>query len=340
MQTVLKGEHSIGQSVTQIKKAGYSNVFVVTGKHFVESIGLDFLEGLEFTLHIKQGPNVEEEEIDSSSREFSTSRAGAILAIGGGSVIDLAKAILFRCIRDARALPFFVVAPTTAGSGSEATQFAVVYQGRKKKSLVDPGLLPACVILDPVLTYSLSSYQAAVSGMDALSQAVESFWSKASTPESSNYAKAAIESWNEFFPGAVENDSFARAKMLEAAYCAGQAINITRTTGPHALSYYLTAYHGLSHGHAVALFLPLFFLYNNAGSELCELLHCRDAHSAKDHIQSVMQQQGLATTLDELGIDKNQIMDELLNEVNEERFANNPAPFDREKLKELFRQYL
>ncbi|HEX5654413.1 MAG TPA: phosphonoacetaldehyde reductase [Chitinophagaceae bacterium] len=340
MQTVLKGEHSIGQSVTEIKKAGHSKVFLVTGKHFVESIGLDFLNGLEFDLHIKQGPNVEEEEIEAGIREFSTSRAGAILAIGGGSVIDLAKAILFRCIQDSSTLPFFVVAPTTTGSGSEATQFAVVYQGKKKKSLADPGLLPACVILDPVLTYSLSSYQAAVSGMDALSQAVESYWSKGSTPDSRNYAKAAIKIWNEFFPAAVEYDSFARSKMLEAAYNAGQAINITRTTGPHALSYYLTAYHGLSHGHAVALFLPLFFLYNEAGSELCELLHCRDAHSAKNHIQTVMQKQGLATTLDELGIDKNQIMDGLLNEVNEERFANNPAPFDRAKLKELIREYL
>lgn len=131
-----------------------------------------------------------------------------------------------------------------------------------------------------------------------------------------------------------------REKMLLAAHKAGNAINITRTTGPHALSYFLTANHSVPHGQAVALFLPLFFIYNNPGNELCSLLGVSDPFAAKEMIRQAMQDAGLKITLAELGINKRAIIDVLLDEVNEERFANNPVAFDRGGLKELIIQYL
>jgi alcohol dehydrogenase class IV len=106
------------------------------------------------------------------------------------------------------------------------------------------------------------------------------------------------------------------------------------------LSYFLTANHHIPHGQAVALFLPVFFLYNKSGSDLCSLLGVADAGDAKQMIQDLMKQAGLATSFAELGLDKKEILDDLLNEVNEERFANNPVAFDRDKLKQLISEYL
>jgi alcohol dehydrogenase class IV len=290
---------------------------------------------------IKQGPNVEEEEIRVAFLQFSKNSNQAVLAIGGGSAIDLAKAVIHHCIEMSLSHPFFVAIPTTAGSGSEATHFAVIYKSGKKHSLVHADLLPQMVILDPQLTYSLSPFQAAVSGIDAFSQAVESYWNVKATEQSKQYAAESISLWKDSFVNAVtQPDNENRKQMLMSAHLAGKAINITRTTGPHALSYYLTAKHHIPHGQAVALFLAVFFLYNRPGADLCSLLGVVDGKQAKELIQDIMKKTGLAISFAELGLDKEKILDELLNEVNEERFANNPAAFDRDKLKQLIGQYL
>jgi alcohol dehydrogenase len=342
MQKLVQGEHILNKVAEQIIGEGH-NVFVVTGQHFVADRDLSFLDGWQITHFIKHGPNVEEQEIMRASMAFHRAQGDVILAIGGGSVIDLCKAIIFPIVTVGEKAPYFVAAPTTVGSGSEATHFAVIYKEKRKTSLVHKHLLPAGVVLDPALTWSLTAYQAAASGMDTLAQAVESYWNVKATAESWRYAADAIGTWKEFFIASVKGDKAARGNMLQAAHLAGKAINITRTTGPHALSYYLTANYSVAHGHAVALFLPVFFLYNlehATRSELLALLEAKDAMAAKDSIQQYMKEAGLAVTLQELGIDKASILDALLDEVNEERFANNPVPFDRNKLKDLINEYL
>ncbi len=341
MQQVIQGENSLLQAGEAIRKAGFTSVFVITGEHFHLDEQPVFLEELSARSYKKRGANVEEQEILSALTEFNKEPGSALLAIGGGSVIDLAKAIIYKRVQSSLPVPFFIVSPTTAGSGSEATHFAVVYQGKKKISLVHQQLLPQVVLLDPGLTYSLPVYQTAVSGMDVLAQAIESYWNKNATVESKGYASDAIHLWRESFLKTVHSPSREdREKMLLAAHKAGNAINITRTTGPHALSYFLTANHSIPHGQAVALFLPLFFIYNSPGNELCSLLGVNDSSAAKEMIQQVMLDAGLKTTLAELGINKSAIIEALLDEVNEERFANNPVAFDRGRLRELIMQYL
>ena len=177
--------------------------------------------------------------------------------------------------------------------------------------------------------------------MDVFAQAVESYWNINATGESKQFAVESISLWKDFFSIAVASPgTIARERMLLAAYLAGKAINITRTTGPHALSYYLTANHNIAHGHAVALFLPVFFLYNKPLPELCKLLLVKNEEEAADMIREKMKQTGLAINFTELGIEKDNIIESLLDEVNEERFANNPQTFDREKLKQLILKYL
>lgn len=341
MQKLIQGKGSLLLISSEALPAGTKKIFLIAGDHFFSHYSLDFLEGLEVVSFLKSGPNVNAIEIEKAYAAYNAINAEAIVAIGGGSVIDLGKSILYRCIENKKKLPEFVAIPTTAGSGSEATQFAVVYEGQKKVSWVNGQLLPGVAVLDPELTYSLSAYQTAVSGMDALAQAIESWWSLSSTDASKLFASAAIQLWMQYFLDAVNNPTEeVREKMQLAAHQAGKAINITRTTGPHALSYYLTARHQVPHGQAVSLFLPLFFLYNQPQQELCNLLKVKNEIAAKEFIQSVMKKAGLAISLKELGINRDSVINDLLESVNTERFGNNPRSFDNAALKELITKYL
>jgi alcohol dehydrogenase class IV len=335
MQQLLQGEGSLKEAVKLISQKGFNNLFIITGKHFSRQNDLNILDNLQYIHFIKEGTNVTDTEVKLVGQAYKSSNAQVVLAIGGGSVIDLAKMIVWECVQQSIPVPLLAAVPTTTGSGSEATQFAVVYESNKKKSISHPALLPAIVSLDPTLIYSLSPHQSAISGMDALAQAVESYWSKAATLVSKQFSATVISLWNNHFISSLGNNKEAKTAMQMAAYNAGKAINITRTTGPHALSYYLTAEYNIPHGQAVALFLPLFFLYNQPSADLSNLLGANSNNEAAELIQNRMKESGLAISLAELDIDKEKIVDNLLGEVNEERFDNNPMPFKYDVLKKL-----
>lgn len=340
-QKVIRGENSIDQIASEIIQADCHSVFLITGRHFLQHNPQRFFPGLTVNHFLKSGTDVREDEILSAYKQYLKDPANAIIAIGGGSVIDLAKAVIYSCIEDLKSVPFFVAAPTTSGSGSEATHFAVIYRQKIKYSLVHYSLLPQLVILDHSLTNSLTVYQTAVSGMDSFSQAVESFWSIKATEESKKLAVESILTWRDSFLKAVSKpDADSRNKMLWASHLAGMAINTTKTTGPHAISYYLTINHSVPHGQAVSLFLPIFFLYNIPLKELCSVLQVADEYEAKSLIQEIMKNAGMAIKLSELGLKKENIIDELLANVNEERFDNNPVAYDRDKLKQLILEHL
>lgn len=336
MQEVLQGFKRIEEAAALIASRNGKRVFLVTGLHY-ESAGRSLLENkIPFTQYLKKGVNVKEEEASLACQAFKDSGADTILAIGGGSVIDLAKTIIYQLIKKDEKKPLFIVAPTTTGSGTEATHFAVMYQEKKKLSLVHPMLLPDLVILDPELSFTQSPYQTAVSGIDVFCQAVESYWSKNANQESKEYSAAAIQLWKKYYHIAISHpDKESREGMLQASHLAGKAINITRTTGPHALSYYLTSHHSVPHGQAVAFFMPVFFLYNHLSIDLLELLGEKNPVIAVTMVREWIQTAGLATRFDELGLDKHAIIDQLLDEINQERFENNPVAFNREQLSEL-----
>src|SRR5690606_25840825 len=134
--------------------------------------------------------------------------------------------------------PPLLAVPTTAGTGSEATHFAVVYIDGVKHSLAHPLLRPDLVILDPLLTYAMPPGLTAATGLDALSQGIEALWAVGATTKSVGYAARAVE----LAAGALETaviapDRTARRAMMEAAHASGLAIDISKTTAPHALSY-------------------------------------------------------------------------------------------------------
>jgi len=287
-----------------------------------------------------------------------------ILAVGGGSVMDMAKLIRFfdayegsidapEFIQTKEIIPLIVV-PTTAGTGSEATRFAVVYRNHVKYSVDHPAILPEIAIVDPVFTYHADPYLTACTGFDALAQAIEAFWSVKATTESDDYAEKAIKLLWKALPEVIRSESEASRDALSlGAFYAGKAINTTRTTAPHAFSYPFTSYYGLPHGHAVAMTFPFFlgFNYVEDRSQLNTTRTLEEHHQKMDLLYGWL---GVASKEDASGamnrfltsiglsrklpeaFDKNLIIDN----INLQRLGNNPRLLTSEDIASLFTYWL
>ncbi len=203
---------------------------------------------------------------------FRKEGCNAILAVGGGSAMDVAKCIkLFSGMKSGELYlnqpyadtdVFLAAIPTTAGTGSESTRHAVIYYQGVKQSISHQSLVPEIACLVPSVLDKLPAYQKKCTMLDALCQAIESWWSVNSCAESRAYSCIAMETIRDNWKAYLEaGDKEAAEKILLAANYAGRAINITATTAPHAMSYKLTSLYGLPHGHAVALCLPEVWEY-------------------------------------------------------------------------------
>lgn len=299
-------------------------------------------------------------------------KADYLFAIGGGSVLDMAKLIKAfleapgREAELARAsinmsspgLPLYCV-PTTAGSGAEATHFAVVYDKKEKFSLASRHLSPNGVILDGLLTRSASSYQRACSGLDALAQAIESVWSLQSTHESRTLALSSIEALWEILPKVIAetvSDSDLQS-AVEAAHLAGSAINTSKTTSAHAWSYGFTANFGIPHGHAVWLTLPEIFAIHleridtgqwgddsnlsthiyGAINAVCECLDLPSRTKASSTLREFVSSLGVEPFMERLGPESQKDRKILADAANLERMKNNPFVFSDADIARIFR---
>ena len=308
------------------------------------------------------------DDVYTGVRLLKNTKFNLIIAVGGGSVIDMAKLVnilgaqkdndLIKYITDnvlitEKGLPLVAI-PTTAGTGSEATHFAVVYVDNVKHSLSHRFMLPDYAIVDAELSYSLPSHITAASGMDALSQAVESYWAVKSTQESKKFASEAIVLILGVLQSAVLGDKKSRIIMSKAAYLAGKAINITTTTAPHAISYPISTYYGLQHGHAVALTLGHFFEINynfkdinvtdprginylkNIMKELYDMFGTKSALECKNKWYGIMEAIGLEDNAKNIGISTEYEIDEIIDNINLQRLSNNPVRVSKNTLKKIF----
>lgn len=289
-------------------------------------------------------PNPTVENLLQALSFLQKASVDVVIGVGGGSALDMAKLcavywdkkIDFTDPNLTREKPLILI-PTTAGSGSETTKFAVIYENGNKVSVDHPALLADEIFLDPKLTVNLPKYVTAYTAADALCQAIESYWARAATPESKNWAINAIKLVLENAKAAIANpsDLNARLQLLIGASLAGKAINVTRTTAPHALSYYLTQTYGIPHGHAVALTLPYVLEANATECDLkiiFELFQVNNAAEAKNYLLKFFTDLGLETSFANLNI---LVTDAIAQSVNLERLQNNPKVFTIEELKEL-----
>lgn len=221
------------------------------------------LEGLEVARFSDLHAVLKEEDVQRGVELCKEFEPDLVVAVGGGHVLDAGKAINFFAGRK-----LLVAVPTTAGSGAEATPFAVIYKDGKKTSLEDPALLPTYAIVDPTLLASVPPTAALASALDALCQSIESHWARGATEESRKYAAEAMELvWGSIEP-ALEGDAKALERLAQGAHLSGKAIAISKTTAAHALSYGLTYRFGVPHGIAVAYTMPAMMRLNGTSLPL------------------------------------------------------------------------
>ena len=301
------------------------------------------------------------EQVCKGVELFNANQCDTIVAVGGGSAIDVAKCIKLYCKMSTDQLFLdqtyedtgvrLVAIPTTAGTGSESTRYAVIYYEGKKQSVTHNSIIPDVAILEPSVLKTLPLYQKKCTMLDALCQGIESWWSVNSTDESKPISKKAVElimaNWRAYI---FDNDEAAAAQIMSAANLAGQAICITQTTAAHAFSYKVTSLYGLPHGHAVAVCLHHIWEFMNAHPGKC--IDGRGEDYLKNTFLCIAQSMGCETVSDAISLfrsmlnemqilkptskDREKELEILSSSVNPIRLRNNPVELDGETIRHLY----
>ena len=310
-------------------------------------------------------PNPLYESVVEGVRLFRAEGCDSIIAVGGGSAMDVAKCIKLyskfpgdgaegawlKADVISNNIPFLAM-PTTAGTGSEATRYAVVYYGGAKQSLTSESFIPGTILMDPNALSTLPLYQKKATMLDALCHAIESYWSVNSTDESKEYSKKAVSGILENLDAYLNNDKAANRAMMTAAHYAGKAINVTQTTAGHAMCYKLTSLYGVAHGHAAALVDTKLFPYmvshtadcvdprgeeylKEVFEEIAGLFGCRSVDDACAKLQDLF---------DTLELKVPEATEEdykvLKTSVNPVRLKNNPVKLTEDSIDSLYRVIL
>lgn len=332
-----------------------SNVFFVTIRSIKRyPLILNLIKETSSVHFINFTPNPTFEEVMEGYRIFKEKKCDAIIAIGGGSAIDVAKCIKFYNLKN-DCVPLLVI-PTTAGTGSEATKFAVMYKEGVKTSIEDEHCLPDAVMFDYHFLETLPLYQKKVTLMDAFCHGLESFWSVNSTRESRCYSKGVLENILENVDEYLKlnNEAEVCKKIFEASFFAGKAINIAKTTAGHAMCYKITSMYGLAHGHAAILCNKIIFRWM---IENIEQLDCIDSRGRK-YVEDVLKEiayifgtENLIEACDRLDmfVDKLELevpcasdkeIEELVLSVNEQRMKNHPFLISEKNIDTLYKKIL
>lgn len=293
---LLQGENSLEKLPDLVKSLELNMLLVITDEG-IHKLGLmdKLLEGLQeqniaFVVYSKTVPNPTFTNIEEALELYNANNCDGIIAFGGGSPMDCAKAVAARIARPDKSLfdlkglfkvrkeipPFFAI-PTTAGTGSEGTIAAVVSNSEthEKFAIMDPVLVPHYAVLDPVLTINLPPHITSTTGMDALTHAVEAYIGKSNTEETRKYAREAVILIFKYLERAyIEGtDMKARTEMQRASYLAGLAFTRAYVGYVHAIAHTLGGFYQVPHGFANAIILPhvLRFYGKSAAKPLAEL---------------------------------------------------------------------
>lgn len=360
MQKIING---IAQLPDILKEVGCDRLFLVVDSSYPFLNIKDAIAALpvnERVLFSDFTPNPLYEQVCNGIELLKTSNCDTILAVGGGSAIDVAKCIKLAVLAkegnaaiipplvsqrlpiDGTKIPFIAI-PTTAGTGSESTHNAVMYYEGAKQTVTNDGVLPDYAVLEPSVLKTLPLYQKKCTMMDALCQGIESWWSVNSIEESYEYSRKTVElimaNWRKYI---FENDDEAAAKIMLAANYGGRAINITQTTAAHAFSYKITSLYKLPHGHAVAVGLPVIWEYMLGHMDKC--IDTRGQEYLADVFNKISHAMGSGSPQRSIGVfyemmaemnlknpvagNREEELDVLSTSVNPVRLKNNPVSID------------
>ena len=279
---VIEGKNALLEVPKHIKN--HQHVMVITDQVLYDLKLLQpLLEALEketfhVTLFKDTKPNPTIKNVQQAYELYKASGSTAMIAFGGGSVIDCAKLVLAQAVNPHKPLrkmkgilkvrkkiPLMVAIPTTAGTGSEATVAAVVSDEDQKDkfAIMDPVLIPHIAVLDPLLTLSLPQTMTYQTGMDALTHAVEAYISQGATKKTNEHSLIAVKTIFENLEKVCldPHDVTARLAMLKASYSAGYAFTRAYVGNVHAMAHALGGLYNLPHGYTNALILPYVLDY-------------------------------------------------------------------------------
>ena len=301
-------------------------------------------------------PNPLLSEVKKACALIKEAKADYVVAMGGGSSMDLAKFACAMVNEDGNILDYFynrksftkkpiplIVIPTTAGTGSEVTSVSVCTNDENGDKVANARevFFAHTALVDPNLTHSLPPFVTATTGLDAMAHAFEAYWCKAHNPISDGLAIAALKKIFANLLTAYKDGKNAKAReeMSLGSLIAGLAFAPTRTAGVHACSYPLSMYMHLCHGEACAFTLDSFIRINgNADKDrmmyLAHELGFNCFNCMADKVYEMKKEMGMKLTLKDVGIDDVPFMAEKC--ANEPLLNNNPIKLNKEQLEDMF----
>ena len=355
------GSHKINSIYEILCDQGLKKGILVSDPIFIEN-GLakkvqEYSKGLIIDIFSDITPNPTVDSVDSCAKLIREKNIEFVVALGGGSSLDCAKAAASVCVTQdsivdyhctskkftEKHLPLIAI-PTTSGTGSEVTPVAVLSNPHKglKAPLVCNNFFPDLAIIDPSLTLTVPRSITASTGMDVLSHALEGFWSKNHQPICDAMALHAAELvFNNLLNVYHDGSNLeAREKMCEASVMAGLAFGLPKTAGSHACSFPLTNLYHIPHGEACAFTLDAFTLINSDAEEgrlqdFSKKLGFKDASAMAEKIKDMKKEMKLKVTLEAAGI-KEEDLDELASLSQHPNMLNNPIKMDVASTKKMY----
>lgn len=356
---IVFGNSEIKNIYTYLNEAGFEKALLISSNSAVKSgVAAELKEAsegriIEMIHGIHANPTTE--NVEMCVRAAKELGIDGIVAIGGGSVIDCAKATaivyaqstsiqeLIEGTPISSALPIIAI-PTVSGASSEVSASAVINWEEKeiKHALISPLIYPKLAIVDPTLTFSCPSNVTAVSGIDIIAHSLDALTSVKATPLTNLYASEAAKIAFSHLRQAVADPSNndAKEQLAFAAILAGKAFSQTGTTASHACSYYLTMKFGVPHAEACAFTLDSWFLLNvKTNPDILSDIHRIGFDSAESlvaELNSLKKDLGLRSTLHDIGVslhDIDEIATQALNAVN---IKNNITSVNHEMVRDIF----
>ena len=276
------------------KKEKISSVLIVTDKGIVNNGLVDPVEaalqasGVSYCIYADTQPNPTVQNVEDALQVYHVNHCDALIAVGGGSSMDCAKAVGARVaypkrtvnqlggkLKVWRKLPTLIAIPTTAGTGSETTLAAMITDSKThhKYAIMSFPLIPKYAVLDASLTYSLPPHLTSTTGVDALTHAVEAYIGRSTSKET---RRLSLEATKLVFENVEEaykdgNNHTARENMLHAAYKAGIAFSKSYVGYIHAVAHSLGGKYGTPHGLANAVVMP--YVLESYGKSVYKKLH-------------------------------------------------------------------
>ena len=344
--------------------SGHKKAFVVSDPFMVENNMTSYITskleaaGIKTQVYSEVGSDPSTELVAKGISVLSEAKPDLIIAFGGGSAIDLCKAMMFFAqkqglVEDAK----FVVVPTTSGTGSEVTDFSVITDTEKeiKYPLVDRALMPDAAILDCELTKSVPPAFTAATGMDALTHAMEAIVSTGATDFSDAMAEKTIKIVRSYLLRCYRNgsDMEARQAMHNGATMAGVAFNNAGLGINHSTAHAIGAHYHIPHGKACAIMMPYVIRFNSKNqnaainyariSRLIKMDTAGMSQSVLNLIETIFKfnkELGIPTTLKEAGVgleDFKEDLDAMVESaMNDTCTKTNPRVCSKEEMRKLF----